>query len=340
MKEQIDFIRIPVAEIESVLQRILTKHGFARDKAMTCAAIFTANSLDGVYSHGVNRFAKFIQLAKDGLIKPDREAICKNTVGNIEQWDGQLGPGPLNAMQCTDRAMEIASKNGMGCVALANTNHWMRGGAYGWRAAKQGFVFVGWSNTIANMPAWGAINGKLGNNPLVIAVPYQQEAIVLDMAMSQYSYGALEVHKMRNEKLSVPGGYDVHGKVTRDPQEILESQRALPVGYWKGAGLSLLLDMLATILSGGLSTSEISNRKSETSLSQVFIAFDISHLKSLRSVSDAIDLIVRDYQDSVQDQSAGKIRYPGENILKVRSENSIHGIPVASKVWNDIELLL
>jgi 3-dehydro-L-gulonate 2-dehydrogenase len=38
------------------------------------------------------------------------------------------GPGNLNASRCMDRAIALARKRGLGYVALANTNHWMRGG--------------------------------------------------------------------------------------------------------------------------------------------------------------------------------------------------------------------
>lgn len=334
-----DFVRIPAAEIESKLVQVLVKHGFSYAKAKTCTEIFIGNSLDGVYSHGVNRFVKFIGLVQSGHIQPNHDIMCRHRVGSIEQWDGQSGPGPINALVCTDRAMELASKNGIGCVALANTNHWMRGGTYGWRAAKKGFVFIGWSNTIANMPAWGALDSRLGNNPLVIAVPYQSEAIVLDMAMSQYSYGALEVAQLKNEKLSVPGGYDEKGELSYDPAAIKKSWRALPIGYWKGAGLSLLLDILATLLSGGLSVSEISKDNIESKLSQVFIAIDISKLGNFKTIASAIDQIIEDYKQSVPEKEDKSIRYPGENILKIRAENLAQGIPVYKNTWEEIQKL-
>ncbi|MBK5279379.1 MAG: 3-dehydro-L-gulonate 2-dehydrogenase [Bacteroidia bacterium] len=332
-----DFLRLPVTEIESKLIQVLIKHGFSNNKAKTCAEIFIGNSLDGVYSHGVNRFVKFIGLVKDGLIQPKVDAICKHSVGSIEQWDGQSGPGPTNALAATDRAMELAAKNGIGCVSLANTNHWMRGGTYGWRAAKAGFVFIGWSNTIANMPAWGAVDSRLGNNPLVIAVPNKGEAIVLDMAMSQYSYGALEVAQLKNEKLSVPGGYDEHGTLSHDPAAIKKSTRALPIGYWKGAGLSLLLDILATILSGGLSVLEISKDGIEAKLSQVFIAIDINKLGNFKSIASAIDQIIEDYKQSVPEKEEKSIRYPGENIMKIRKDNLAQGITVYKSTWEEIQ---
>lgn len=333
------FIRVPAHEIESRLVQVLVKYGFSLARAKTCTEIFIGNSLDGVYSHGVNRFIKFIGYVRDGHIHPNHEAICKHSIGSIEQWDGQSGPGPINALTATDRAIELASKNGMGCVALANTNHWMRGGTYGWRAAKKGFVFISWSNTIPNMPAWGAVDSRLGNNPLVIAVPYQNEAIVLDMAMSQYSYGALEVAQLKNEKLSVPGGYDSNGNISYDPAAIKKSWRALPIGYWKGAGLSLLLDILATLLSGGLSVAEISKDGIESKLSQVFIAIDISKLGNYKSIASAIDQILEDYKQSIPETKGKSIRYPGENILKIRAENLAQGIPLYKSTWEEIQKL-
>lgn len=329
-------IRINKEEMQDVFIRILHKNGFEDDRAKQCAAIFTESSTDGVYTHGVNRFAKFIEYIRLGVIDVKAAPKMVYAAGAIEQWDGQLGPGPLNAVFAVNRAMEFARESGIGCLALANTNHWMRGGTYGWQAAKKGFVFIGWTNTLGNMPAWGATDSRLGNNPLVLAVPYKSEAIVLDIAMSQFSYGTMELYKIKDRKLSVSGGFDNYGNLTDDPASILESERALPMGYWKGAGLSLLLDILATILSAGLSVKEISKHKSEHALSQVFIAIDISRLKNFPAIEKTIDDIINDYLQSVPGDNMAKIVYPGQRVLKDRLENSRKGIPVDKAVWGKI----
>jgi 3-dehydro-L-gulonate 2-dehydrogenase len=331
-------VKIPAAVMESEFIRILLKYGFTTEKAKACAHIYTVNSLEGVYTHGVNRFAKFIKYVVDGHVKADNEPICIHRAGALEQWNGQLGPGPLNALACTDRAIELASLHGIGCVAIANTNHWMRGGTYGWRAAKQGYAFIGWTNTIKNMPAWGGIDAKLGNNPLVFAIPYQGEAIVLDMAMSQFSYGALDLHVLRKQQLPVPGGYDKNGVLTTDPAAIRASERTLPIGYWKGSGLSLLLDMLAAILSGGSPVVEISKQNIENNLSQVFIVINLAKLKNSSSIPALLQQILDDYHQSIPDKNS-KILYPGERVLSVREENSKNGIPVIQKVWDEIMAL-
>src|SRR5688500_16071942 len=95
------------AEIKSTLEQILLRHNFPASHAQTCAEIFATNSLEGVYSHGVNRFPKFIEYVKAGHIKPGKQAVCKHQAGCLEQWDGQGGPGPVNAVVAADRAMEL-----------------------------------------------------------------------------------------------------------------------------------------------------------------------------------------------------------------------------------------
>jgi 3-dehydro-L-gulonate 2-dehydrogenase len=189
------------------------------------------------------------------------------------------------------------------------------------------------------MPAWGATDPRIGNNPLIMAIPYGNEAVVLDFALTQYSYGKLETYRIAGEKLPWPGGFDQNGKLTDDPEIILATRRALPIGFWKGSGISLLLDILAAVISGGSSTYEITGRGVEYRLSQVFIAINPLMLSNHNSIKNAIDGIINDYKSSQPENDINRIRYPGENILKTRELNSINGIPVNRKIWDTISSL-
>ncbi|MDB5231784.1 MAG: Malate/L-lactate dehydrogenase [Chitinophagaceae bacterium] len=329
-------IKVLREEMQSAFVRVLLKHGFDESRATECAAVFTDNSIDGVYTHGVNRFPGFVQHIRKGFIKINAKPSFKHGFGSIEQWDGNLGPGPLNAIKATDRAVDLAQKNGIGCIALSNTNHWMRGGYYGWRAAKKNCVLIAWTNTIANMPAWKAIDKRLGNNPLVVALPFNEEAIVLDIAMSQFSYGMLEMQLMKNEKLPVDGGFDKKGNLTDDPSAIIDSGRLLPAGYWKGAGLALLLDILSAMLSGGSATWEITEQSVEYGVSQIFICIDINKLGKDNSMTLIVSNIIKDYHRSVPAEEKEKIIYPGERVLTTRQRNLQDGIPVFRSVWESI----
>jgi 3-dehydro-L-gulonate 2-dehydrogenase len=335
-QQSVEIIRITFEQMLNEFNRILLKYNFTPEKANVCARIFSESSLDGIYTHGINRFYGFIKYINAKCIIVDAEPVKKNSIGAVEQWNGNLGPGPLNALICTDRSMEIAKEFGIGCVALSNTNHWMRAGTYGWRAAKAGFVFIGWTNTIGIMPAWGAVDSRLGNNPVVFGLPFNNEAIVIDMALSQFSYGKMEIAKSNEAPLSVPGGYNKDGVLTTNAAEILESRRPLPIGHWKGAGLALLLDLLATVLSGGFSTHEISKHKYEHGISQVFITIDLSKLGSLPAIANTITQIIDDYHNSIRESGSVEILYPGERVLKTRKENLLKGIPVNKIFWDKI----
>lgn len=328
--------RIPYKEMQSVFFEILLGNGFDEEKAAACAEIFTVNSLEGIYTHGVNRFPRFISYTNENYIFPDASPVLKHTSGSMEQWDGQLGPGPLNAVFATDRAVSLAQNNGIGMVALGNTNHWMRGGYYAWLAARKNCILIAWTNTMANMPAWGSKDAKLGNNPLVIGIPHNNEAIVLDMAMSQFSHGKLDVHAASGQPLPVPGGYDTKGNLSTDAAEILAANRKLPTGFWKGAGMSLLLDLLAMVLSGGQSVAEVSKNGGEYGLSQVFIAIDISRLSNYPGIAAAIDTLLDDYHAAAPLKEGSPVLYPGQRVMQVRKENMEKGIPVEESIWESI----
>ena len=229
-----------------VFREILLEQAFTPRRAELCATLFARASLDGVASHGLNRFPFFVKDIKEGYIDVRAEPNCEGAYGSFERWNGNMGPGNLNAHQCMKRAVVLAKEHGIGCVALKNTNHWMRGGNYGWQAVEEGCIGICFTNTKPNMPAWGGSEPVLGNNPVVIAVPRKHGPVVIDMALAQFSYGKMHTYKNRGEQLPFEGGFDENGNLTKDPQTIIENELALPIGLWKGAGLSLVLDIITS----------------------------------------------------------------------------------------------
>ena len=221
-----------------------------------------------------------------------------------------------------ERAITLGREHGVGCVALGNTNHWMRGGTYGWQAAEAGMIGICWTNTMPNLPPWGGAERVIGNNPLIIAVPRASGPVVLDMAMSQFSYGALESYRKRGEMLPVEGGFDAEGNLTRDPGAIEKSWRPLPAGYWKGSGLAVVLDMIAAMMTLGQATYQIS---SDSRFGDLDLA-DVSGAQpsGVRAVDEAeriADAVVASLHNCTPAKPGSKVRYPGEETLRLREEN-------------------
>jgi 3-dehydro-L-gulonate 2-dehydrogenase len=329
--------RISFEDLKAEFKRVLIKKGSDDATADLSAQMMTETTCDGVYSHGVNRFARVVDYIDKGYIDLQAKPTKVESMGAFERWNGNLGLGNVNAKLAMDRAIELARDNGIGCVALANTNHWLRGGSYGWQAAEAGCIGICWTNTQPNMPAWGARDRRIGNNPFVMAVPRQGGHVVVDIAMAQFSYGQMENKALRSEMLPVPGGYDEQGELSCDPQEIAKTGRVLPIGYWKGSALSIVLDLVATVLSGGRSASNIGKLSiDEYSLSQMFIAMDATRIVGEDYLATAVNEVLDNLHESAPVDPAKPVRYPGENSLAIRHVNLVNGIPIDDGVWATI----
>jgi 3-dehydro-L-gulonate 2-dehydrogenase len=270
---------------------------------------------------------------KHGSIQdPNADPELVSAFGAIERYDGRYSLGALNAEWSMNRAIDLADKNGIGCVALRNTNHWGRAGSYGWLAAEAGCLAICWTNTVENQPAWGSTTNAIGNNPLVLAAPgVDGKHLVLDMAMSQFSMGRLSTHKITGEELPVIGGVDKDHQPTTDAAAILDGGHSWPMGFWKGSGLAILLDALAAILADGNDTQDITAKKQgDHGPSQVYLAFRPDKLGGRDAAQGTAKLI--EHLAKINPNS----RYPGQAALDHRQRSLTEGIWVSDPVWQSL----
>jgi 3-dehydro-L-gulonate 2-dehydrogenase len=330
--------RVPQAELQQRIEAVLVRLGVAPHRAVLGARLTAETDRDGVRTHGIARLPRFAQWVREGRLDPRAEPRRAVGFGAMERWVGGRGPGNLAAHAAMGRAMELATEHGLGMVALADTSHWMRGGTYGWQAADAGFAAICWTNTLPNLPPWGASSAALGNNPLVIAVPRivaaASQPIVLDMAMSQFSYGSLAAYAARGEPLPVVGGFDEAGLLTTDAAAIERTQRALPIGFWKGSGLSFVLDVLAAMLSGGLATHDLPPDPAlEIGQSQVFVAIAPTALATMQELSGIAERAIAALHAATPVEPGRPARYPGEGTLRTRAESQRLGVAVEEATW-------
>ncbi len=326
---------IPFEEMKQTIKKAFLKAGMPEDKAELCASIHTQNSADGITSHGLNRVPRFIDYLGKGWVDPNAVPTLEKSMGNIEVYNGNLGPGVSNSMFCANRAMELAKEHGMGLIAINNTTHWMRGGYYPLFAAENGFAALSWTNTESSMPVWGSKKPRIGNNPFAIAIPREKGPFLLDMAMSLYAYGKLEATRLKGEKLPYPGGFDSNGNLTDVPGDIEESMRILPVGYWKGSSFAILLDTLAVFLSGGKAAYEMDaeGKGSCTSCCQIFMVFNPEHFAGKNFCEEMADKMAAHINESPLDEHTKSVYYPGEIEMMTRKNSMEKGIFADDTVW-------
>ena len=306
----------------------------AKDDARRFAEIFAGNSLDGVHSHGMNRYPRYIADMESGLCDARvTKAERMSGFGALEVWDAHFGVGPLIAQQAAARVGELAREHGVACVALRNNSHWLRAGRYAQSLADAGLIGLCFTNTCMNLTAWGAKQPSTGNNPIAIAIPREQGSLLMDMAVSQYAYGKLELMAQQGKMLDTPCGYDTRGNETCDPREIIKSGLMLPMAMWKGSALSIMLDLAAAMLSQGRTSLEIgAPAAGERGMSQVFVAFHPAAVGDMRNAQERMEKTLR----FLHALDGGGVRAPGENLAATREKHLREGLPVAEETWEKI----
>lgn len=310
--------------------------GYSPEKAERLSGVFVTNTLEGVASHGLNRLPRFIRETMNGAVDVNAEPETVGALGGLEVWDGHCAAGPLIAEAAMSRAIELCKTHGIACVSVRNSSHWQRAGRYGWQAARAGVIGLMWTNTCQNLPAWGAKDSQLGNNPFVLAIPRKKGAVVVDLSMSQFAYGKLEVAALNGDKLPLVGGYDADGQLTDDPAAILQTRRVLPMGYWKGAALSLALDMIAAGTSLGKTVHMIGPVGQERGLSQVFMVINYAGVVSDDVAQQRFDDAVNALLDSVPVEESRPVRYPSQNVESTARRGLEEGILVNDATWQQI----
>jgi 3-dehydro-L-gulonate 2-dehydrogenase len=329
-------IRIKFEQVRQALEKILLGRGCPEGHAFKVAHEVARNSLEGTYTHGINRFPRLVSNIDQKTVNMGAKPSLIHAFGALENYDGNLGFGITNAWASMGRAIELAKEHGIGCVAIRNTNHWLRAATYGYEAVDAGMAGICFTNTMPNLPTWGAVDPRIGNNPLVMAFPWRDGDILVDMAMSQYSYGALELATLEGRQMPFAAGFDADGNLTTDPRAVCTSMRAVPIGYWKGAALSFALDIFTGSLSLGNTTSEIGKRGGEYGLSQTFIAIDFAKIAPRDQVETIIRNAVEDLLSSKPDGTDRPIVYAGQRMKETAQKNSLEGIPVDERVWEGI----
>ncbi len=306
--------------------------------AQRFAEIFAGNSLDGVYSHGMNRYPRYLSDMESGLCDAKvTQAERVSGLGGLEVWDAHFGVGPLIAQQIAGRAIELARTHGIACVALRNNSHWLRAGRYGLMMADAGMMGLCMTNTCMNLVAYGAKEPSTGNNPITIAIPRRAGSLVMDMAVSQYAFGKLEIMAQEGGMLDTPCGYDTDGNLTNDPKKIVESGLMTPMALWKGSALSIMIDLMVSMLSLGRTSLAIGTpADGEKGMSQMFVCMNPAAVIDMDKAEAQMERTIAFLNSLEPKDGVHGVHAPGENLEKTRARNRERGIPVTEDTWQKI----
>jgi len=250
--------KIEVQHAKAFLTEIYGNAGLSDDDAEYCAECAVQTNLWGIDSHGILRTPIYITRLLNGAINkaPDIRTV-KGSDKALELMDADAAHGYLAGRAGMTRAIEKAGKYGVGTVVMYNSNHFGAASLYARMAASKGMVGLATTNVMPNIGMKGNRKPSTGNNPIAMAAPLSGDyPFSLDISLSEVAGGKLLLASKKGEKIPKNWAVTKDGLETDDPDEGFKGF-LLPVGMHKGFGMSLFVDIITGVLSGGAFSREL-----------------------------------------------------------------------------------
>jgi len=322
-------------ELARFIRDVLVAKGASDADADTVAQGLVWANLRGVDGHGVSRLARYLRLIESGEIDPKGQPRLVHDRAATFVLDGGHGFGPVAAMTACGLAVERAKKSGVCFGLIRETTHTGAIGRYAqWIAEHDcAAVIMGAGQTL--MAYHGARVASLGTSPIAIAVPSGKGPIVLDMATSTISNG--KILQSRASGATLPQGtvLTAAGEATTNPQaaEIL-----LPLGGPKGSGLSLMFEMLASVLAAAPIQARAlgAEKRTRHTANAAMLAIDIATFRPVDDFTRDADTLAAVLKSLPRQAGFDEILMPGERSGRTEAQRRKSGIPIQAKLWEEL----
>jgi LDH2 family malate/lactate/ureidoglycolate dehydrogenase len=241
---------------------LLLAHGVPAADATVVADCLVRADLRGVDTHGLALLPGYLARIRQGLLEPAPQLVPERVATVAARLDGQNGLGFVIATVAMREAIDIASEHGVGVVAAYRSSHFGMAANYVLQASDAGFVAIGMTNASPALPPHGGRTALFGTSPIAFGVPDGHEGIVLDMSPAIAARGKIRRAARRGEPIPEGIALDADGLPTTDADAALGGV-VLPLGGPKGAGLALMMDVFAGVLTGAEFAGDVADRFGE-----------------------------------------------------------------------------
>jgi L-2-hydroxycarboxylate dehydrogenase (NAD+) len=335
--------RIPAATLRAFLVDALRACGLDEADAATVAEAMLEADLTGADAHGVFRLPGYVRQLKRGVMNPRAKVTVLERSAATALIDGDHGMGHVVMTQAARLAVELARDSGVGWVGARRSNHAGAGAIYAAMALQHGMIGIyGAASSVNHMAPWGGTEALLGTNPIAVAIPAGDEApVILDIATSLASNGAIRTHELEGRPM--PAGWvqsRSDGAPITDPGRINEGTY-LPMGGYKGSGLSIIIGLLAGTLNRAAFGRDIKDFAAppggELNVGQFVIALDIARFIAPDVFKAEVDRHMRDLASSRPLPGVEAVRMPGQGRVARRKEREQNGVPLNAAVLAQVD---
>lgn len=328
--------------LQSFCGAVFEKLGLPPEDARIAADAIVGSNLRGIDTHGVIRMPVYCAKLKGGFINPRPDLHPLRERKGTALIDGANGFGQIVGYRAMELAIRKARDVGVSCVSVRNSNHFGTCAHYSMMALRQDMIGLAFTNSSAQIAPTGGAEKMLANNPWSIAVPAGERfPVVLDMANSVVARGKIRQAAKEGRAIPLDWAVDRQGRPTTDPKAALEGF-LLPVGGYKGYGITLMVDLLTGVLANSAYGPRVQGLDVVEALGGVghtFMAIDIAAFDDLVAFKSRLDRYIDEIKGSQKAREAEEIYLPGELEFLREAERRNAGIPLHINIVNDLRQL-
>lgn len=308
-----DQVNISIESLKKVVVNTLTKVGVSMEDAEIILDTILFANRRGVATHGVGRLPLYVHKIAAGHYNPKNEIEVLVDNAAYALLDAKNGFGQVVAYKATRMAIEKAKKYGIAIVGVRNSNNFGTAGYFGDMAAREGCAAMVYANAAPAIAPTGGSKTIFGTNPLCYAYPGDEDhdPILLDMATTIAARGKIRLAAKNGEKIPMDWAIGPDGQPTDDPSVALKGS-LLPIGGYKGYGLSMFVDIFAGMLTGSHFAGEVKNLSKmdeDSGNGHLFVVIDLDKFMTVEEKKDRIDHFYKAVKACGEE---GKIFMPGE----------------------------
>lgn len=326
-----DITQVAEDEVYRFVRDSFISAGVTEDVAVKTAKGLVSASVRGVDSHGIRLLPHYLKELEEGRINPDPDYEVDKTAAAVGQFDADDTYGLAAGMEAMEHAIELAEDAGAGHVSVRNSSHNGTMAYFGLAAAKEDMIGIATTHTSSNTRPPNSTRPFFGSNPICVTAPMaDEEPFCFDAATSAITFNEVRKRRDAGEQLPPKMAADEHGRETRDPHEAVQ---LLPLGGYKGFGLSMVVDMFNGLLSGmpvGRNISEMydTDLSQPRELGHYFSAIRIDAFVDPDEFKNRLQSLAEEVRSEEKLDDDKPIYIPGDPEKEAKVERKEKGIPI------------
>ena len=339
MGEANDEIRTDAAELLKLVTAIFERCGMSQADTTLLADSLVDADLCGTHSHGVLRVPEYVEKLTTEGVNPTAKPEVIREGPSFVIMDGRNSMGQIGTALAMQKVIGKAAQTGIAAGAIRGSNHCGAMAYFARMALPHDMIGIATTNAIPIMAPWGGAERVLGINPLAISVPAgEMSPIVYDAAFSGASHGKIRIYAQKG--MRIPEGWvlDREGQPTTDPNVAIDGLLA-PIGGFKGAGLSMIMGILSSMLSGasyGTELGSIEKGPIPGEDGHFVAAIHVPSFEDVERFKSRVDAAIQQIHNCRLAPGFDQVYAPGELEAIRRVEYRAEGIPLNRVTLADV----